>query len=206
MGKVLKSKSNTRAGLADALFTTTQQRVLGILFGHTDRSFYLNELIGLAAVGAGAVQRELKRCMDAGLITMTKVGNQKHYQANHASPLFEPLVDIVIKTVGLADPIKLALGAIEGQIKVAFIFGSVAKKTDTSASDIDLMVISDTISYADVFAALEATTQRLGRPINPTVYTYGEWSRRLKENNSFTTRILAQPKIWLIGGPDALNS
>lgn len=189
-----------RAGLTDALFSGTQQRVLGWLFGQPERSLYANELIGLAGAGSGAVQRELKRLEQSGLVTVHMVGNQKHYQANPASPIFAELCGIVQKTVGLAEPLRAALAPLAKKIKAAFVYGSVAKREDTAKSDIDLMLIGDKLTYADVFEALEAAGARLGRTINPTIYTRKELARRRDEDNAFVTRVLAQPKIWLIGG------
>lgn len=204
MGILKKTLSSSSKNLADALFTTTQQRVLGILFGQPTRSFYANELIELATGGAGAIQRELKRLSDAGLVTVRKIGNQKHYQANPSSPIFNALVDIVLKTIGLADPVSAALQDIKHQIVAAFIFGSVAKKTDTATSDIDLMIISDTLGYSDVFSATEAAAQKLGRTINPTVYSTSEWIHRVNEKNAFVTKILAGPIIWLMGDQNVI--
>lgn len=195
-----------KLSLADALFTTTQQRVLGILFGQPHRSFYASELIELATGGAGAVQRELKRLSDSGLITARKIGNQKHYQANPSSPIFSDLVDIVLKTIGLAQPITVALQGLHDQIIAAFVFGSVAQRTDTVTSDIDLMIISDTLHYADIFTTIEPVSERLGRTINPTVYSRAEWCQRRNENNAFITKVIAGSKIWLIGAEDVLTT
>ena len=206
MGISSKSLTRSNLSLADALFTTTQQRVLGILFGQPHRSFYANELIELATGGAGAIQRELKRLSDAGLVTVRKIGNQKHYQANPSTPIFDDLVNIVLKTIGLANPINVALQEIQDSIIAAFVFGSVAQKTDTAKSDIDLMIISDTLQYADIFAVLEKVSQRLGRIINPTVYSRAEWKKRNQENNAFITKVMAGPKIWLMGDEDVLTT
>lgn len=193
-----------QTGLADALFSGTQQRVLGWLFGQPQRSYYANELIGLTGAGSGAVQRELTRLAQSGLVTVLAVGNQKHYQANPASPIFSELCGIVQKTVGLAEPLRAALGPLAKKIKAAFIYGSVAKRKDTTASDIDLMLIGDKLTYADVFGALETAGARLGRTVNPTIYTRKELARRRVEDNAFVTRVLEQPKLWLIGGEDDL--
>ena len=65
-------------GLADALFTTTQQRVLALLFGQPSRRFYTSELIELTGSGSGAVQRELERLASSGLVNATRIGRQKH--------------------------------------------------------------------------------------------------------------------------------
>ena len=183
-----------RKSLADALFTRTQQRVLGVLFGQPERSFYASELIRRAGTGSGAAQRELARLESSGLVTARRVGHQKHYQANGDSPLFAELRAIVLKTVGLAEPLRETLASVSSGILAAFVYGSIAKESDRSQSDIDLMVISNTLTYGTVFGALEPVAQLLGRTINPTVYTSAEFSRRVKDKNVFVTRVLEQPK------------
>ena len=193
-------------GLADALFSRTQQRVLGLLFGRPGRSFYANELIQLAGAGSGGVQREVARLVQSGLVTVRAVGNQKHYQANANSPLFDELRGIVIKTVGVTDPLRDALRPLASQIRAAFVYGSVAKREDVATSDIDVMLVSDSLTYADVFSALEKVSVRLGRPVNPTILSTKDLARRRKSDNAFVKRVLAQPKIWLIGGEDDLGA
>lgn len=196
---------SSRAGFADALFSGTKQRVLGILYGQPTRSFYANELIGLAASGSGAVQRELTALTSSGLVTVRAVGNQKHYQANPDSPIFAELCSIVQKTIGLAEPLRQALAPLVSQITAAFVYGSVAKKTDTASSDIDLMLISDNLGYGELFSALEEVTKRLGRQVNPTILTHGEFNKRLASQESFLTRVLEQPKTWIIGSSNDLG-
>jgi predicted nucleotidyltransferase len=195
-----KDEPRTAApGLADALFGKVQQRVLGVLFGNPRRSFYANEVIALARSGTGAVQRELRRLETSGLVTVTRVGKQKHYQANSGSPVFEELRAFVLKTVGLADVLRAALAPLSRDIRVAFVYGSIAKGQDTAASDVDLMVVSDRVTHADLFTALEQATAQLGRKVAPTIYSSKELSKRVKQENAFVTRVLAQPKLWLIG-------
>lgn len=186
-------------GLGDALFSTTQQRVLGFLFGQPERSYFANELITLTGGGSGAVQRELKRLESSGLLKTEWRGNQKHYQANPASPIYHELCGIAQKTFGLAGPLRTALHGFEAQIQAAFIYGSVAKKQDGATSDIDLLILSDTLTYADLYATLASTEQHLGRQINPTLYSPQEIRERLAADNAFITRVLNQEKIWLIG-------
>ena len=144
----IKSRSlrTRRKSLADALFTKTQQRVMRVLFGQPERSFYASELIRDAGTGSGAAQRELAKLEGSGLIVARRIGHQKHYQANAASPLYPELRNIVLKTVGLAEPLRDALKPLSSAIRAAFVYGSVAKATDQSASDIDLMIISDSLT------------------------------------------------------------
>lgn len=202
--RVAPSRQRRQTSLADALFSTTQQRVLGLLFGQPERSFYASELIALVGAGSGAVQRELARLEQSGLVTVRRLGTQKHFQANPDSPLFGELSSIARKTVGLAEPLRDALTPLASRIIAAFVFGSVAKRKDTAASDIDLMVVSDRLTYADVFEALEVVSSKLGRTINPTVYVRREFARRRREGNAFLTRVLAQPKLWILGTEDDL--
>ena len=204
--KSVTSAQVTQGGLAAALFSRTQQAVLGLLFGQPDRSFYSTEIIGRVGAGSGAVQRELAKLEQSGLVSVHRVGTQKHFQANPASPLFTELCSIAQKTVGLAEPVRAALDPIASDIRAAFVYGSVAKRSDVALSDIDLMVLSDSVSYADVFKVLEPLHARLGRTVNPTVYTWREWKKRVKDGNSFVTRVLAQPKIWVLGGEDDLST
>jgi predicted nucleotidyltransferase len=188
-----------KASLADALFTRTQQRVFGLLFGQADRSFYSTEVMKRAGTGSGAAQRTLAKLATSGLVIVTRVGHQKHYQANHASVLFQELQGIVVKTVGLAEPLRRALAPLAKEITAAFVYGSIAKGADRSDSDIDLMVVSDTLTYGEVFGALETTSAALGRKINPTVYSATELAKRVRSRNAFMTRVLAQPKVWVMG-------
>ena len=155
------------SNLADALFPKVRQRVLAVLFGQPDRSFYANEVIALAQSGTGAVQRELADMAQVGLISVTKVGNQKHFQANTQSPVYTELRGLVLKTVGLADVLRNALTPLLNRIDTAFVYGSMANQQDTAQSDVDVMLISPTLSYADVFGALESASQQLKRNINP---------------------------------------
>ena len=192
--------------VADALFTKVQQRVLGLLFGNAGRSFYAKELIALAGSGSGAVQRELARLTSAGLVTVTQVGKQKHYQANPIAPVFAELHGLVLKTTGLADTLRAALAPIGNEVTVAFVYGSVAKGEDTATSDVDLLVVSDTLTYADVYSAVEGAATRLGRTVSPTIYTRAELTRRRTRDNAFVSRVFDGPRIWLIGDDDALGA
>jgi len=196
---VIKSKQDQPLSMVDALFSGTQQNVLALIFGHQGQSFYTNEIIRKSGGGSGAVQRELSRLVRSGLVTVERVGSQNHYQANPDAPLFEELCSIVNKTVALLEPLKTALRPFMEHIELAFVYGSVAKKHDTASSDIDLMIISDHLTYADVFPALEDVSSALQRSIQPTIYSHVELANRIQSDNSFIKRVLEQPKIWIIG-------
>ena len=196
--------SNGRASLSDALFTASQRRVLARLFDGRDQAYSVSELIRLTNAGSGAVQRELAKLGGSGMLTIEQVGNQKRYRANRASPIHDELVGIVSKTFGLAVPLRQALQPVADRIHLAFVYGSVAKGTDTASSDVDLMIVSDTIGYADAVAILHPVMESLGREINPVIYPVAELGKRLRSGSAFATSVLSQPKIWLHGSQTAL--
>jgi predicted nucleotidyltransferase len=192
--------------ISDVLFSGVQQRALGLLFGQPDRSFYGNEIAKLGATGRGALQRELERMTASGLVTMTQIGRQKHYQANPNSPIFQELRGIVLKTFGLADVLRAALSAQAQSVRCAFIYGSVAKGSDTASSDIDVLIVADGLSYSHLFEILAGAEETLGRKVNPTLYTTDDFLRKRNADNHFVTRVLDQPKIMLIGNENDLPS
>lgn len=189
----------TPHGLSGALFSKTQRQVLGLLFGNPERTYYANEIVRHADAGIGSVQRELEKLTKVGLLVVTRVGNQKHYQANQASPIFEELRGIVQKTFGLADVLRESLTDLSEKIRVAFVYGSVAKRSDTASSDVDVLIISSKLSYSDVLAYLTEAETRLGRTINPTLYKPGDFSRKLGEESAFLKAVMSRPKVFLIG-------
>jgi predicted nucleotidyltransferase len=193
-----------KSGLASALFTPVQQRVLGLLFGQPERRFQSAEIIRLAASGTGAVHRQLQRLAAAGLVEVTREGQQKYYQARHDTPIFDELRGLITKTSGIVEPLRAALAPLEERIAIAFVFGSLAKGKDRAGSDIDLLVVSDDLSYQEVYPALETAEAALARKIDPTVLTRAEWQRKTARDDSFAARVLDQPKLFVIGSADVL--
>ena len=188
--------------LADALFTTTQQRVLALLFGQPNRSFYASELIESTGSGSGAVQRELKRLASSGLLTVRRIGNQKHYQANPDSPVFEELCSLVRKTVALIEPIRAALKPLADRMDLAFLYGSVATGTDTATSDIDILIVADGVTLEDIYSSVASVETDLGRKISPILYTPKEFADRMASGNPFLARVLSGEHLVLMGDED----
>ncbi|WP_077048446.1 transcriptional regulator [Pseudomonas sp. KK4] len=185
--------------LSEALFTNTQQKVLGLLFGKPDQSFYANQISRWAQVGKGSLMRELDRLQRAGVLTMTRQGNQTHYQANPDCPIYTELLGITRKTFGIAEPLFEALQPFADQLTWAFVYGSIAKEQANASSDIDLMLIGEGLHYSEVMERLMPLEEQLGRTINPTLYTPQEWATKLAAENSFVVRVAQQDKINLMG-------
>lgn len=183
-----------------ALFTKAQQNVLGLLYGNPDRSFYLNEIARKTAMGKGALTRELAKLTDAGILTVTKLGNQSHYQANSRCPIFGELKQIVLKTFGIKGLLQQGIADLLSEVEQAFIYGSVAKGEEHAESDIDLMLVGDGLSYSEVMERLEPLEEQLHRQINPTIYTPEEFSQRIAEGQNFLSKVVSQPRIDLLQG------
>lgn len=202
-----KMGTNTQPiGLSSALFSKVQQRVLGLIFAHPDRSFYTSEIIRIVDSGTGAVERELSRLQRSGLVSVERIGNQKHYRANRDAPIFEELHGLVLKTVALKEPLKTALEPYADKIETAFVYGSVAKGTDHTQSDIDLMVIGDGLNYSDLYTALQDAEDRVRRKINPMFLTMGEWRRRSSQDGSFAKKLGTKPKLFILGSERNLSA
>jgi predicted nucleotidyltransferase len=184
--------------IGDALFTKTQQRVLGLLYGNPSKSFYTNEIMRLAGMGRGTVQRELERLRSAGLLVMRQEGNQQHYQANPESPVFAELRGIVMKTFGVAEVLRDALLPLSEAIRLAFVYGSLVSGTERQGSDIDLMVVGR-LTFEVQVAAVYPCQAELGREINPNLFTPEEFGRKMQEANSFVAQVMEKPKLMVLG-------
>jgi predicted nucleotidyltransferase len=188
--------------VADVLFSPVQQRVFGLLFGQPERSFGSAELIRLVGSGTGATHRILTRLADVGLVTVTRIGNQKHYQANPESPIFGELHGLMTKTVGLLQPLRNALEPFAGDLQAAFVYGSVAKGNDRARSDVDLLVISDHLDHGELFGALLPVQEKLGREVSATVFGTAEWREKRADEQGFVSRVARSPRLFVIGTPD----
>jgi len=185
--------------IASALFSDSQARVFQRLFGQPDRGFHLNELRRLTGLGSASLQRELGKLAESGLVRSEKVGNLRRFQANADSPVFDELVALTRKTLGAQPLLQEALAPIREKLDLAFIYGSIAKGTDTANSDIDVMVIGKEVLLGEVLKLLLPVEAQLGRKINPTLYTPAEYKRRRAQKDSFLNRVLEHPVIPLIG-------
>jgi uncharacterized protein len=184
--------------LSSVLFGKTKKAVLALLFMHAEESFYLRQIVRILGLGQGAVQRELSNLSESGLIVREIKGNQVYYQANRKSPIFEELKSLMIKTAGVAEVLKGALSGLRGKISLAFIYGSMATGAYKNISDIDLMIIGQ-ISFKEAVAALQPAQEKLGREVNPSVYSPEEFEKKVGEGHHFLRSVLTSPKIFLIG-------
>lgn len=195
----IMGRKPSSVSLSNALFSKVQQRVLALIFGHPDRSFYTSEIVRTLNSGVGAVERELWKLEDSGLVQIKRVGNQKHYRANKNAPIFEELRSLVEKTVGLAEPLKRSFAPYADAITTAFVYGSVAKEADSAQSDIDMMVIGDDLNYSDLYTAAQLAEGVLRRKVNPLFLSVSEWKRRASDTGSIVQKISTSPKIFIIG-------
>lgn len=184
---------------ADAIFSDSRSRVFRWLFGQPQRSYHLSELRRLTGLGSASLQRELSKLTEAGLVQSERVGNQRRIQANPHSPVYGELIALTRKTLGIQPTVREALLPLASDLQAAWIYGSVAKETETAKSDIDVMLIGENLLLSKVLEALVPLETQLGRKINPTCFTPAEFNRRRAEPDSFVNRVLAQPILALIG-------
>jgi len=191
--------------LCSGLFGKTRQAVLALLYGQADTSFYTKQVLDAVKTGRGTVQRELKNLTDTGIIIREVQGRQVYYRANEKCPIFNELKSIVRKTFGVADVLRQSLAPKADKVRLAFIFGSVARSADDRRSDIDVIVVGE-ISFGDVVSLLSPAEEKLGREVNPVVYPIAEFKKKVKEDHHFVKTLLEDEKIFLIGDEDELGS
>lgn len=187
--------------LLDTLFGVQRQRALGWLLLHPDDAVHVRELARLTGTSAGSLHRELARLAEAGLLTRSERGNQVLYQANRGCPVFAELAGLFRKTGGLADVLRAALLGLADRIRFALVFGSVARGTETSLSDVDVLVVGEA-DFAEVVMALHPCQEVLGREVNPVVYSEAEWRARVDRDDPFVRDILQNPVVLLLGVMD----
>lgn len=190
---------------ATVLFGSTRRRVLAWLLGHADEAYYLRELARHIGGAVGAVQRELELLTACGLVRREVRGKQVYFQANHEAAIFPELRGLFAKTTGLVDILREALMPLADRVVAAFVFGSAPRGDLHAASDIDLMVIGDT-SFGDVITVVQGAEKRLGRDINPTVYSVDEFREKIEAKHHFLTTVLAEPKLFVLSDEDGLHS
>jgi predicted nucleotidyltransferase len=205
MGTIVLNMSThqSRQIAGRSLFGHTRSALLTTLFGHTDESFYLRQLVRAVGAGHGAVQRELKRLTDMGLIVRRPQGNQVLYRVNPESPIFREIKSLITKTVGIHDAIRSALAPLEAEIQVAFVYGSVARQKERASSDIDLMVLGSA-PFSEVVSALGPAQRVLGREINPTVFPISEFRSKLAAGNHFLRSVMKDKKLFVLGSEHEL--
>jgi uncharacterized protein len=207
LGTVVPVLGTTSAALdpATVLFGSTRRRVLGWLLGHPDEAFYLRELVRQVGGAVGAVQRELELLTASGLVRREVRGKQVYFQANQKAAIFPELQGLFAKTVGLVDILRESLMPLADRVRAAFVFGSAARGELHASSDVDLLVIGD-VSFGDVITAIQRAEKRLGRDVNPTVFSEDEFRTKVQAKHHFVTTVLGQPKMFVLGEDDDLHA
>jgi predicted nucleotidyltransferase len=201
----MTTKSIRKDPILEALFTSQARvEILKLLFLRSSNRHYLREVTALTRQPLRAVQRELARLESAGLIQSTREGNRKYFQANRESSVFPEIRALLVKTAGLGDLISGHLSVETGSIVVAFLFGSFARGTESTTSDVDLLVIGD-MSGRDLSRLLAPARVKLGREINPVIMRSDEVRKKIASEDPFILALLREPKTFLIGGENDLQ-
>lgn len=183
--------------LIDALFGKTKKSVITTLFARPERNWHLRELARVTSTSPTMLGRELDLLAAAGLVCETSDGNRRKVWANPECPIFEELQGIARKTAGLADIVKDALINIP-DVQIAFIFGSVARGEERPNSDVDVCIIGNAPNRT-IGEAMAKAEKVISRPVNAIVYNARELKEKISNANPFVSKMLATPKLFLVG-------
>lgn len=173
----------------DSLFPSVRQGVLAATLGQPEKWWYLSELANFLHTRPSSLQRELSSLEQSGILQQRKDGRRTYFKAETRSPIFRELRTIFEKTVGLVPSLRVALAPFADKIACAFVYGSVARREEHAASDVDLMVIG-TVGLGDLAPSLRKTEKRLGREVNVTNYSVGEFRKKVAQGDHFLTTVL----------------
>lgn len=188
----------------DALLPKTRQGILAATLVRPEKAWYASELAQRLGVPSSSLQRELRDLTEAGILKTHKQGRMVYYQANRESPVFPDLRGLLLKTAGLVDVLVQALKPVASKVVTAFVYGSIAAGSEGSDSDIDLMVVG-AVSPQDLALPLRRARELLGREINPTVYTPGEFNGKRAAKDHFLSEVLDKPRLLVLGNKDELG-
>ncbi len=189
--------------LAELLSSGARAEIFRLLFGSVGRELHMREIERQSGYADATVRQELRRLLRLGLIVSRQDGNRVCYRACEAHPIYPEIRSLVRKTSGLVESLSEALRIPE--IRIAFIFGSVAAGSERAESDIDLLVIGDT-TLRQVGKRLSDISREVGREINPHVFTIEEFRKRKSGDDHFVSAVLKGPRLFLRGGEDELDS
>ena len=189
--------------LPSLLFPEYRRRVLGLLLLRPDEALHGREIARRTGLPAGTITRELTKLAEVGLLKRTKRGNQQVYSADSTRPIFTELASILRKTSGLADVLVQALAPAAPKLRLAFVFGSVARGQETGGSDVDVMLIGD-LGFREAVELLHPCQATLGREVNPKLFSASEFTDKAA-TEPFLIDVLAKPKIFLIGNAHDLE-
>jgi len=190
--------------LAKILSSGVRAEIFRVLFGLNDEELHMREIQRRSGFAIGTIQTELRKLLGLDLVKKRRDGNRAYFSANREHPLFIDIHKLVLKTAGLVDVLKNTLSANE-KIRLAFVFGSVARGKVKAGSDVDLMVIGD-VGLREISRYLSGATELIGREINPHVYTEVDFSSRKKSGEHFLNSLLKEPKLFIIGNEDDLEA
>lgn len=187
----------------DALFPRIRQALLAATVLHPERWWYLSDLAKHLGVRPSSLQRELAGLVDAGILRRRRDGNRVYFQPNLDCPFLPDLQGLLVKTAGVVDALREVLGRFANRINWAFVYGSMARAEELACSDVDLMIIGQ-VGLAELTPALRCAEGRLGRAVNPTLYTREEFATKLQAGHHFLKAVLDGEKLFILGDPHEL--
>jgi DNA-binding transcriptional ArsR family regulator len=192
--------------IASALFTPAQQKLLGLLFVRVNEGFHLNEIMRLTGLGSASAQRELKRLHECGLIVSERIGNVRQFRPNKDNLVYAELASLVKKTFGLVSVLNSALAPMRKQLSVAFVYGTTVKQAEDSSAPVELLLIGENTTYGELLSRLPVAERLLRRKINPNLYSVDDFQRRLREQQPFILKMLAERKVFVLGDDTDLDN
>jgi predicted nucleotidyltransferase len=189
--------------LAELLSSRARAEIFRLLLSGTGEELHVREIERRSGLNDSTIRQELRKLVRLDLVQSRRDSNRVYYRAKTENPLYPEIRNLVLKTSGLADALKSVLA--DKRIRVAFVFGSIARGEEGAGSDVDLMVIGQ-LGFRDLSRLLSGIEEKIGREVNPHVLREEEFRKRVRAKEHFVSRAMESPKIFIIGSPHDLET
>lgn len=189
--------------LSEILSSRARAEIFRLLFGGLENELHIREIQRRSGLNDSTIRQELRKLLRLDLVQDRKDSNRIYYRANKDNPLYQEIHNLVVKTSGLVDILRVALR--DEHIQIAFIFGSIARGEQKGRSDVDLMVIGD-LGLRALAKLLSGASEKIGREINPHLFQRDEFRKRVKASEHFISNVLNSPRTFVIGSEDDLKT
>ena len=189
--------------LAEILSSRARAEIFRLLFNGMEEELHVREIERRSGLNDSTLRQELHKLVRLELVQSRRDSNRVYYRARTENPLYHEIRNLVLKTSGLSDALKSAL--MDRRVRMAFVFGSIARGEEKADSDVDLMVIGQ-LGLRDLSRLLSGIEEKIGREVNPHILREEEFRKRIRTKERFVSSVMESPKIFVIGSQRELEA
>lgn len=190
--------------MEELFVSKVRTKVIKLFLTTTDPLMHVREIVRRVDEEINAVRRELLRLERVGMVASEWRANRRLYHFRKDYIYYRELLGFVVKTTGLGGAIIQNRGKL-GRIKYAVMASRFAKNEPSGVEDVDLLIVGQ-IVLPELQAIVANEQVKRTDEINYSFMDEAEFKFRVKRRDPFILRVLAQPRIMLLGHEEELLS